>query len=466
MARLHRVRTQIVVILAGVAVLVAGSTFASVDPLWLGATDSVGAALSSMYAITTPGCMLLLSAVLPTDRRLIRALCVVGVLVYVWLTIAWAQHVARKLESTGCESLPAGCVASLGCRIGNTCAAAVGAATLVPTVCPGRGCRFAMSPRQALSHLWRSVLGVAFFFGVFFLAWAIANAAITDGYSSSDSFVTHLVQGCVCLLSCVCFQWRVRRLVNGWVGAVADVRSRARTASLVAALIGGAQPKRVLSGAESSFKVLPFDCMNEDMFSSSASTAEERSQEGVSRKAKLGDCDFFLSHSWSDSYQNKWAALRKHAAVFRQQTGRDPTIWLDKMCIDQDNIDAGLAMLPVYLAGCEKLLVVAGHSYTSRLWCVMELFVFFAMGGTADKLQVVTISDDSEIQASSCDSTQSLLQLDVGDAHCFKREDEEHLLAVIEAAFGSFTKFNQTARTMLHQALASQEGCVWDVSEA
>jgi len=234
------------------------------------------------------------------------------------------------------------------------------------------------------------------------------------------------------------------------------VRRRAQTASLVAALIGGDKPQRVLSVAASSFKVLPFDCMSEHMFSSSVPTAKERSQEGISQKAKLGDCDFFLSHSWSDGYHNKWAALRQHATVFRQQTGRDPTIWLDKMCIDQDNIDAGLAMLPVYLAGCEKLLVVAGHTYTSRLWCVMELFVFFAMGGTVDKLQVVAIAADGEIQTSSCESAKSLLQLDVGDAHCFKREDEEHLLAVIETAFGSFAKFNQTARTMLQEALESQ----------
>ena len=28
------------------------------------------------------------------------------------------------------------------------------------------------------------------------------------------------------------------------------------------------------------------------------------------------------------------------------------------------------------LAGCQTLLVVAGKTYCSRLWCVMELFAF------------------------------------------------------------------------------------------
>ena len=48
----------------------------------------------------------------------------------------------------------------------------------------------------------------------------------------------------------------------------------------------------------------------------------------------------------------------------------------DKACIDQNNIQQSLACLPVFLAGCQTLLVVAGTSYCSRLWCVMELFTF------------------------------------------------------------------------------------------
>ena len=48
----------------------------------------------------------------------------------------------------------------------------------------------------------------------------------------------------------------------------------------------------------------------------------------------------------------------------------------DKACIDQDNIDQALACLPIFLAGCQTLLVVAGTTYCSRLWCVMELFTF------------------------------------------------------------------------------------------
>ena len=52
----------------------------------------------------------------------------------------------------------------------------------------------------------------------------------------------------------------------------------------------------------------------------------------------------------------------------------------DKACIDQNSIQQSLACLPVFLAGCQTLLVVAGPTYCSRLWCVMELFTFVRSG--------------------------------------------------------------------------------------
>ena len=57
-------------------------------------------------------------------------------------------------------------------------------------------------------------------------------------------------------------------------------------------------------------------------------------------------------------------------------TRASPCAAQDKACIDQGNIQQSLACLPVFLAGCQTLLVVAGPTYCSRLWCVMELFTF------------------------------------------------------------------------------------------
>ena len=40
-------------------------------------------------------------------------------------------------------------------------------------------------------------------------------------------------------------------------------------------------------------------------------------------------------------------------------------------CIDQTDIDANLACLPVFLSGCRELLILVGETYHKRLWCVM-----------------------------------------------------------------------------------------------
>ena len=95
-----------------------------------------------------------------------------------------------------------------------------------------------------------------------------------------------------------------------------------------------------------------------------------------STKALLGQVDAFMSHAWADEEVapgRKFAALKGWAASFEQSERRPPKIWLDKACIAQDNINESLACLPCFLAGCRKLLVIAGESYTTRLWCVMEV---------------------------------------------------------------------------------------------
>ena len=56
-------------------------------------------------------------------------------------------------------------------------------------------------------------------------------------------------------------------------------------------------------------------------------------------------------------------ALRLHAS---------PSLSLSclpcQACIDQQNIDASLACLPVFIAGVKELLCLVGPSYAERLW--------------------------------------------------------------------------------------------------
>ena len=55
------------------------------------------------------------------------------------------------------------------------------------------------------------------------------------------------------------------------------------------------------------------------------------------------------------SAEEKWVALQEWREDFKKQhNGREPKMWIDKYCIDQDNIEESLACLPVLLAGCNN----------------------------------------------------------------------------------------------------------------
>ena len=123
-------------------------------------------------------------------------------------------------------------------------------------------------------------------------------------------------------------------------------------------------------------------------------------------------------------------------------------MWLetaDKACIDQLNIDASLQSLPIFLAGCEHLLVLAGPTYTSRLWCVMELYTFVQMDGHREDILVELLGDREQL-------TTSLKSFDAGKARCFLDADRQGLWAVIEASFGTFDPFNKMVREIFNVA--------------
>ena len=150
----------------------------------------------------------------------------------------------------------------------------------------------------------------------------------------------------------------------------ADQRSEAAAAG-VAELLRGWSADRVLATAQEIFLCVPADKLTEDDM---AVNRPDPSLSRFTKKANLGRVEAFVSHSWHDSAKEKWEALQAWRADFKKaHNGREPNLWIDKYCIDQNNIAESLACLPCFLAGCRKLLVIAGESYTTRLWCVMEV---------------------------------------------------------------------------------------------
>lgn len=241
----------------------------------------------------------------------------------------------------------------------------------------------------------------------------------------------------------VMFSPPVRRAVTGWLLKM-NSRGEEQQASTVAGLMGEYTAAKALEVGRATFTGLPFSGLNEEDLSTNKDT-------GLNQRIvplKLGGCDIFMSHSWHDTPSVKWEALTKWAANFEATNGRELILWLDKACIDQQNIEASLACLPVYLAGCQQLLVLAGKTYIERLWCVVEVFTFTRMGGNLDRVEVVPLGDGA----------LSFEHFAAQNAKCFKSEDKGRLLAAIEAAYGAHEPFNVLMRNILVSASKAHAG--------
>ena len=111
----------------------------------------------------------------------------------------------------------------------------------------------------------------------------------------------------------------------------------------------------------------------------------------------------------------------------------------------QTDIGANLACLPLFLSGCRKVVVLAGESYTSRLWCVMELFAFVHMGGDLGDVEVLEAHAPGGAQRVA----DSFANFDAAEANCYDPKDKAHMLRVIEAAFGDMRSFNGVVRPLM-----------------
>ena len=103
-----------------------------------------------------------------------------------------------------------------------------------------------------------------------------------------------------------------------------------------------------------------------------------------------------------------------------------------------------LPCLPIFIAGCREMLVLAGAAYSSRLWTAVELFVLVSIHRekAAQKLVLIPLDPTS-------DRARVFGGFDIRTARCTRPDDRHALLAVIEASFGDLDAFNRVLRTRL-----------------
>mmetsp|Transcript_19513 Transcript_19513/g.52358 ORF Transcript_19513/g.52358 Transcript_19513/m.52358 type:complete len:518 (+) Transcript_19513:114-1667(+) len=263
----------------------------------------------------------------------------------------------------------------------------------------------------------------------------------------------------VILMYCAC-RPVLRQEVHARLNRLIISRVALRAAAGLASMIGDRSVKQALSeGTERFRSILLADLAAEDVV--------DRKREGASdpnylfRRSVPGtSCDAFVSHSWDDDPAAKWAALQQWRSTFIAQHGREPWIWFDKACMDQTNLNDETWALPVYLGNCDSLLILSGIHYWSRLWCVLELFVYFHMGGNkVGPLEVLPVYRNGHEQEDKEAIDQAMADFDAALCRCGRDEDTERLQNIIQAGFGSLGEFNVVLQSSLVSVgvLASSE---------
>ena len=286
-----------------------------------------------------------------------------------------------------------------------------------------------MTPRAALNRLWLTLRCFLIGTSVPPAAYVICASLATDFDKTGASTGGLILYAVTYALAGFTFKPANRGRIRRFLGSLGAKGSSEQEAAAIAALVGGRSPAETLALATSKFRMLTTDQLEISDLTSSKDTG----MYARTKPAALGECAAFLSHSWQDDGVAKYEAL--NAWSIRQKAD-ERSIWLDKACIDQKaNIDDQLVALPIFLSGCKQLLIIAGPTYTSRLWCTMEVFTFVRMNG--GRHQNIVVEPIAGV------TLQTLAKFDGGKAQCFDPKDRSHLLAVIESGMGDIRHLNR-----------------------
>lgn len=294
-------------------------------------------------------------------------------------------------------------------------------------------------------------LGVWHSFQVYFSVWIVLDiSSLLFSLGDADQFVQQIECSvpffCVHTLLLSLSLWpgwrsRIHACLGSTVGHAAT-----RSAASVAGMLGDSSPDEVIHKSGKRFRcVFPEQLRFEDM----QAKDPDPSLYELSAPTDLGFCDAFVSHSWSDDATAKWIALQEWCATFREQHGREPSLWIDKFCINQADIDTDLQCLPVFLCGCRELLVLCGASYFSRLWCILELFTHHHVDLGKHRLSMVMVLRDGRREEDLRDIASTTQTFDVELCECSSKPDKRRMIEIIEAACGSSAVFNEFVREII-----------------
>ena len=135
--------------------------------------------------------------------------------------------------------------------------------------------------------------------------------------------------------------------------------------------------------------------------------------------------------------------------------------------MNQTSITISLQSLPIHLAGCKSLLILAGPTYVTRLWTLMESLRVRACWRLHQSYQGRTARRGrrkecivgpgwlaGRARATSKRRVRTRFgAIDVRAARCSDQEVRQQLLAIVESAFGDMRSFNTLVGGLLTSAV-------------
>jgi len=277
-------------------------------------------------------------------------------------------------------------------------------------------------------------------------------ATLVERKAVAQATMAFLVYGCIFPVT------RSTQLVDQchvWLKRIYNTHKEKLAAAGLAGLIGNCNVGQMLEEAVQNFRCIPWASLSPKVLLDNKAAKELG---GLAQPAKLGHCDAFISHSWLDDPPAKWRALQSWHDYFVEREDRDPSLWLDKLCINQTNIEQDLRCLPVFLSGCVELVLLVGPEYPRRLWCAMELFTFVHMGGDVNRIKLVPVLREGQENHDMQLIHAAFATFDANLCDCSNPEDKERMTSIIRSAFGSLDEFNMCVRSITPQLPGKHRG--------
>jgi hypothetical protein len=372
-----------------------------------------------------------LLGVLPTDVTAIKvanrlAILTVGLFTVFTGAIAWVFLMLGLRD--GSPSQLNGPLAA----IWMACACLVSAISLARLVATSF-----LTQRERLDQIWRV-----------YAQWLMATSVVCVSgpalfLNLRNSHLIYILNGILFVNGAICGWPNFRTRAQAFLSSRGETRI---LAPAVAVAIGNNSVEEVQQKASRFLRYVTLDKISKEELAENKPNPllYERSMVG-----KFGDVDAFISHSWSDPSDSKWESLQAWRKRFKARHGREPKVWFDKYCLDQLSIDDSLMCLPVHLSTCKQIIMLVGPSYLSRLWCIVEIFLFSAAVNDMTRVECIALEDSTENASKAKaeeDVRASFRSFTVNKCQCHGKGTRDKLLSIIEAGCGTLESFETLIR--------------------